>query len=290
MKTKSDGIGFDFCVFTDYDSNAEVRLYEIGNYACVPDYSYGPIIRPRGIIHYVISGKGVLIINDQKFDVHENQIFYIPPDVSAYYKADHNDPWSYKWFHIGGTAFHSVLKEVGLDMHKPVLDITSNKSEAGTFVNLVKDIFAHYEKEYYCIGKVYELLDYLKSEYGHQSEDSYENLQLKYVRTVIKYIQLKYSEQIHMEEIAGTCGLNRSYLSRLFHDATGYTIKGYLLSYRMKKAQSMLKNSEYTVQHVGAAVGYTDIYTFSKAFKKFTGQTPSEYRNQAQPFTHGTTS
>ena len=214
MKTKSDGIGFDFCVFTDYDSSAEARLYEIGNYACVPDYSYGPIIRPRGIIHYVVSGKGVLIINDQRFEVHENQIFYIPPEVSAYYKADHYEPWSYKWFHIGGTAFHSVLKEIGLDINNPVLDITSVNTNAGTFENLVQSIFTNYEKEYYCIGKIYELLDYLKSEYGKTTEATYEKLQLHYVRTVIKYIQLKYSEQIRMDDIAGICGLNRSYLSK----------------------------------------------------------------------------
>ena len=280
MKTKSDGIGFDFCVFTDYDSSAEARLYEIGNYACVPDYSYGPIIRPRGIIHYVVSGKGVLIINDQRFEVHENQIFYIPPEMSAYYKADHYEPWSYKWFHIGGTAFHSVLKEIGLDINNPVLDITSVNTNAGTFENLVQSIFTNYEKEYYCIGKIYELLDYLKSEYGKTTEATSEKLQLHYVRTVIKYIQLKYSEQIHMDDIAGICGLNRSYLSKLFHDATGNTIKGYLLSYRMNTAQRMLKKTDYTVQYVGTAVGYTDIYTFSKAFKKYTGLTPTDYRSQ----------
>ena len=280
MKTKSDGIGFDFCVFTDYDSSAEARLYEIGNYACVPDYSYGPIIRPRGIIHYVVSGKGVLIINDQRFEVHENQIFYIPPEMSAYYKADHYEPWSYKWFHIGGTAFHSVLKEIGLDINNPILDITSVNTNAGTFENLVQSIFTNYEKEYYCIGKIYELLDYLKSEYGKTTEATSEKLQLHYVRTVIKYIQLKYSEQIHMDDIAGICGLNRSYLSKLFHDATGNTIKGYLLSYRMNTAQRMLKKTDYTVQYVGTAVGYTDIYTFSKAFKKYTGLTPTDYRSQ----------
>ena len=278
MRTKSDGVGFDFCVFTDYDSSAEARLYEIGNYACESDYSYGPIIRPRGIIHYVLSGKGILVIDNEEFKVHKDQIFYIPPDVSAYYKADHKEPWSYKWFHIGGTAFHSVLKEIGLDKKSPVLNITSNNTPKGCFEDIVRRIFENYEKEYYCIGKIYEMLDYFKSEYANAAETTYEKLQLQYVRTVIKYIQLKYSEQIHMDDIAGTCGLNRSYLSRLFHDATGYTIKGYLLSYRMKTAQSMLKESDYPVQYVGTAVGYTDIYTFSKAFKKFTGKTPTDYR------------
>ena len=51
---------------------------------------------------------------------------------------------------------------------------------------------------------------------------------------------------ITMENIAGICGLNRSYLSRLFHDATGYTIKGYLQTYRMQTAQKMLRESDFS--------------------------------------------
>ncbi len=103
MQMKENGVGFDFCAFTDYDNSAEVRLYEIGSYACEPGYSYGPIIRSRGIIHYVLSGKGILRIGDKTHNIHGNQIFFIPPGVSAYYEADSDDPWVYKWLHIGGT-------------------------------------------------------------------------------------------------------------------------------------------------------------------------------------------
>ncbi len=280
MQMKENGIGFDFCAFTDYDNSAEVRLYEIGNYACEGGYSYGPIIRTRGIIHYVLSGKGILRIEKKRYEVHENQIFYIPAGISAYYEADRDDPWSYKWLHIGGTEFHAALKDIGFDENNPVLDVSSRPEETGSFKALIDDIFNNYEREYYCLGKIYETMDYLKSRYGHTKDASAESLQLKYVRTVIKYIQLKFSEQITMENIAGICGLNRSYLTRLFHDATGYTIKGYLLSYRMSTAQKMLKETDYPIQYIGNAVGYADIFTFSKAFKKHTGITPSDYRNK----------
>ena len=278
MQMKENGVGFDSCAFTDYDNSAEVRLYEIGNYACEGGYSYGPIIRSRGIIHYVLSGKGILRIGNKIHKVHENQIFFIPPGISAYYEADKDDPWVYKWIHIGGTEFLALLTEIGLGEHSPVLDVSSPGSKPGGFGALIDDIFENYEREYYCIGKIYEIMDFLRKEYGHASEASAESQQLKYVRTVIKYIQLKFSEQITMENIAGICGLNRSYLSRLFHDATGYTIKGYLQTYRMQTAQKMLRESDLSISYIGNAVGYVDIFTFSKAFKKHTGCTPSSYR------------
>ena len=278
MIMKENGLGFDFCVFTDYDSSAEVRLYELGNYVCEPGYSYGPVIRPRGIIQYVLSGKGMLRIGRKIFEISKDQIFYIPAGVSAYYEADKEDPWCYKWLHIGGTVFYSALNELGIDETNPVVDVGVQEGEENVFRNIVDDIFSGYEREFYCIGKMYELMDYLKKRYGRQDPDTPESLQLHYVRTVIKYIQLKYAEPIHMEDIAGTCGLNRSYLTRLFHEATGYTIKGYLLSHRMNTAQKLLKETDYPVQYIAAAVGYSDIFVFSKAFKKYSGCAPSEFR------------
>ena len=283
MKMQTDGLGFDFCVFTDYDSSEETALYEIGSYTCEPGYSYGPIIRPRGIIHYVISGKGMLQIGGKEFHIHGGQLFFIPPNVSAYYEADHDDPWVYRWLHLGGTVVHSVLKDIGVDTDHPVLDIINpRKPGKKKFTEVLQDIFDHYECEYYCVGKLYELIDFFKTEYTHTDESTSDNLKLQYVRTVIKYIQLKYSEQIRMDDISGACGLNRSYLSRLFHAATGSTVKGYLLFYRMNTAERLLRETDNSIQYISTAVGYTDIFTFSKAFKKFADQTPSEYRKRFQ--------
>lgn len=275
-----EGVGFDFCAFVDYDSNADACLYEIGNYACEPEYSYGPIIRPRGIIHFVTSGKGKLTIEDRVYNVHKDQIFFIPAGVSAYYIADKNDPWSYMWLHIGGSRVIEVLKDAGIDEYNPVFSICDRgTSTKDNFYKILSDIFSNFTREFLCISKIYELLDYF-SEFSLRDTESFDNLQLQYVHTVIKYIHLKYSEQIHVTDISRACGLNRSYLSRLFHDATGSTIQDFLMTYRIKEAQNMLKNTSSTISYIAFAVGYTDIYNFSKAFKKKTGMTPSKYREQ----------
>lgn len=278
MKNITEGVGFDFCAFVDYDSSADACLYEIGEYVCEPEYSYGPIIRPRGIIHFVTSGKGMLTINDRTFNVHKDQIFYIPAGVSAYYIADSKDPWTYKWLHIGGSRVLEVLKDAGIDEYNPVFSIVDRESSTRKrFYELFSEIFDNFTRELICISKIYELLDYFSVFSLHTSESS-EKLQLQYVRTVIKYIHLKYSEQIHVDDISRALGLNRSYLSRLFHDATGSTIQDFLLTYRIKEASNMLKNSDSTISYIAFAVGYTDIYTFSKAFKRKTGMTPTMYR------------
>ena len=100
------------------------------------------------------------------------------------------------------------------------------------------------------------------------------------MKNVIGYIKLKYSEPIKIEHIALACGLNRSYLTRLFKEATGYTLQEYLLTYRMKMALQMLKEGDKSIQDIAFSVGYTDTFTFSKAFKRHFGKSPSNYRDE----------
>jgi AraC-like DNA-binding protein len=279
MNTKTNGPGFDFCAFLDYDKSADVRLYEVGNYVAVPGYSYGPVIRPRGILHYVTSGKGILQIMGKEYHIHAEQIFYIPEGISAYYEADHNDPWTYCWAHIGGSAMRELLNDSEINEMHPVRDVITPEGESvSPLKRIMDDLMENFEREYFCIAKTYEFMDYIRSVYVKSTEETSESQQLQYVRTVIKFIQLKFSEPILVDDIAATCGLNRSYLSRLFHDATGSTIKDYLTTYRITMAKNMLKNTDSTIQYIAFAVGYSDIFNFSKAFKKVTGTSPTDFR------------
>lgn len=140
---------------------------------------------------------------------------------------------------------------------------------------LAKDILDNYTRQYYCVGTLYKICDYMIENSKARQEDGYEN-SLLYVKNVISYIQLKYSEHVKIENIAISLGLNRSYLTRLFREATGYSLQEYLLTYRMKMALRLLSEDKLSVSQVAEAVGYTDTFTFSKAFKRHFGKTPSD--------------
>lgn len=58
----------------------------------------------------------------------------------------------------------------------------------------------------------------------------------------------------------------------------GLSIQEYLMQYRMKSAMKLMEDPALSIQYISFAVGYNDIFTFSKAFKKHVGQSPSEYR------------
>lgn len=269
-------VGADFCKFYYYDGYSDLSLCEIGNYKCEPGYSYGPVVRKENIFHFVLSGRGTLTINEKKYRIEGGQGFLIPDAVLAYYEADHKNPWSYVWIHVAGPKANEAFQRAGITAKHPIFTPSDDPKHLTT---LFMDLLENNENEFYCMARTYEILDFI---IGHSTNkvQSQTNRQLDYVRKVIKFVQLKYNEQIHVEEIAIMFGLNRSYLSRLFKEATGRTIQDYILSCRMNEAKRYLACKDYSIQYVAYAVGYNDTFTFSKAFKRFTGLSPSEFKEK----------
>lgn len=269
-----DLVGCDFCKFVNYEDSDDFYLYELGTNKCEPLYSYTHLVRNRIILHFVVKGKGILRLNGKQYDVGPHQAFLIPSDTKTFYQADKDDPWEYIWFHIGGPKIPLILKEAGLTPSHPVF---TPMNCADKIEDLARDILDHYTRQYYCIGTLYKICDYM-IQYAASSPDvTYEN-SLLYVKNVISYIQLKYSEHVKIETIAMSLGLNRSYLTRLFKEATGYSLQEYLLTYRMKMAIKLLSENKLSVSEIAEAVGYTDTFTFSKAFKRHFGKSPSDCR------------
>ena len=70
------------------------------------------------------------------------------------------------------------------------------------------------------------------------------------------------------------------YLTKLFRSKYGFTMYDYLLSLRMKRAIELLENDSYKIQDISDRLGYSDNHYFSKAFKKYYGFTPTEFRQK----------
>lgn len=276
--------GCDFRKFVNYEDSDDFYLYELGRNKCTPLYSYEHLVKNRIIIHIIKNGKGILRINNKQYDIHKDQIFLIPENYRCFYQADKDDPWEYIWFVIGGPKIPLILKEAGLTPEHPVYTPLSNSRE---ITQMAIDTLKNYKRQYYCIGNLYRICDTMIENSANKEELNISN-SLIYVKNAISYIQLKYSEPVKIESIASALGLNRSYLTRLFKDATGYSLQEYLLTYRMKMAVKMLSNNKMSISEVAKNVGYCDTFTFSKAFKRHFGKAPSAYRNAEIQVSTGT--
>lgn len=99
------------------------------------------------------------------------------------------------------------------------------------------------------------------------------------VRKTMEYVKEHVCEEVVISDIASYVYLNPSYLCRMFKKETGENLSDYIIRKKIEKAREYLKNPKYKVYQVGSMIGYHDVRYFYKIFKKITGLTPQEYRN-----------
>lgn len=94
------------------------------------------------------------------------------------------------------------------------------------------------------------------------------------------YIDEHYLALSSLSEIASACSVSDSYLSRLFRLHVQITPYQYLIRLKINHSCQLLQNAENTIQGISEVVGFADVFTFSKAFKRTLNQSPSQYRKQ----------
>jgi AraC-like DNA-binding protein len=82
-------------------------------------------------------------------------------------------------------------------------------------------------------------------------------------------------------ELAEQAGYSRAHFSRAFKHDTIRSPQAFMIELRVNRAQEMLRSTTQTVTQIAEALGYPDIFHFSKQFKQRTGRTPTEFRSRA---------
>ena len=100
-----------------------------------------------------------------------------------------------------------------------------------------------------------------------------------YVEASIDFIVKNYAS-INVNDISHYIGINRSYLYTIFKKQLNISPQRYLLNFRMKIAEELIRTTQYTICDIASQVGYNDSLVFSKIFKKTFGLSPANYRNK----------
>lgn len=95
-----------------------------------------------------------------------------------------------------------------------------------------------------------------------------------------RYLEEQYTQaDLTAAEVAQHVNVNPSYLSRMFKQEMGVTITDFLTKIRMREAMRLL-NTDLMIYEVAERVGYRSQHYFCVAFKRYTGITPTEYKQQ----------
>ena len=96
---------------------------------------------------------------------------------------------------------------------------------------------------------------------------------------ILSFIKNDY-ENVTLDTLSETFHLSKPYLSKYIKEKVGITFQDVVKNERMKKARSLLRKTNQTIETIAAEVGYENVEHFNRLFKKNYGITPVQYRKQ----------
>ncbi len=272
-----------FSVFPS-ENFIDMGLYQFGWEHCDPSHSFGPAARNHYLFHYCLSGTGVLLAQNSRGDsisyqVRSGEGFMLFPHQICTYIADNEIPWEYAWLEFDGLRVKETIELAGLNLDQPIYkarykDIASEMKDEMLYIVNNKE-----ESPFHLIGHLYLFIDkFVRSATSTQVGQG-NRLRDFYIKEAISFIEQNFQNNISVEDVAASCGLNRSYFGKIFHKTTGKSPQEFLISYRMTKAAELLKLTDLSVADIGNAVGYPNQLHFSRAFKNVYKISPRQWRN-----------
>lgn len=98
---------------------------------------------------------------------------------------------------------------------------------------------------------------------------------------LLNFIDAHYADDLTLEQAADYIGFSKYHFTRLFKQHTNTTFHNYLCHKRIQSAQAMLTaDMNLPVTDIAFRIGFNNLTTFSRCFNKYTGCSPTEYRNK----------
>lgn len=100
------------------------------------------------------------------------------------------------------------------------------------------------------------------------------------VNSIVEFINYNYMSELSLDIISQSMYLSPMYISKIFKDETGDSPINYLIKLRLHKAKEALIEGQSSIKDIAHSVGYSDVYHFSKLFKKYYGCPPSVFKKR----------
>lgn len=124
------------------------------------------------------------------------------------------------------------------------------------------------------INIVYTLSQYMEKD-DKGKNDIRKNIDVVY--EVKKYIDVNFSQNLSLSQLAKMFSISEGHLSRKFKKKTGKSVSEYIMQIRLMSARRLLESSSMSIRDIAENVGFSSLNHFDKMFKKDHGFTPSEY-------------
>ncbi len=222
-------------------------------------------IRKENIMFLAVSGKGRLVLGNNKFNVSKGMLFFTFSGVN--FKIENEKDLTFMYITFSGERCDDLFKRFGIS--------ESNCAFAGNegIVSFWQNAIARANVQNLDLISEGVLL-YTFSQLAPVERTKEQTL----ADTVLEYIDSNFTNAgLTLSTMSDDLGYNEKYISRVFKDNIGMTFSNYLTHTRIKHAVFLMEQGITSVKNVALLSGYRNPLYFSKVFKEETGVPASEY-------------
>lgn len=224
----------------------------------------------------IISGHGIYKDEHGEIPLGPGDFVQRLPDVThSTYATD--DEWNELYVVMGRTMYKHLVKLNVLTDYTPVLHPGLDFYMIECFMKL-HDQMSYADRLSLALipAKMIDFLSYITymhriHQTAHQSDQA--------LAIAMQYMKDHQHTRVSVQEVAEHVNMGYEKFRKLFQNHYGVSPGNYMIHKRINTAQQLLSTGAYSVKEISAQLGYIDIFTFSKQFKKVTGRTPSEFKD-----------
>ena len=226
-------------------------------------------------IVYIAEGSGTYQVNEGDVQpVQAGSLFFFFPGAAFHYGPESGGTWDEYYFTIEGSRIEEWLGSW--------LERTDRARQVG-----VEDVYLHR------MERIFQLMDSSVPSDLDRAALQLESLLFEFIlgaRTLqgtgragaaeklMEDLTQSVYERFDPEQVCERHHISMSTLRRLVRKSSGYPLNEHVHRLKIAEAKNRLLNTDDTVKEIADLFGYTDVFYFSRLFKKYTGVSPREYR------------
>lgn len=225
---------------------------------------------------YITNGSGKFSIESNIYDVKQNDLIILNPSVIHTEISNPEKPMEYIVLGIDGIQFQ------GRDKNYIHLNSSTHKSELHHyFKSLALEIKKELPYKDFVCQNLLNIIFTIILRHDSFTISLIEGPKLSRECAIVKeYIDKHFKENITLDDLCSLIHLNKYYFVHNFTKQLGTSPINYIIYKRVEEAKHLLINTNHSLSQIAQILGFSSQSYFSQVFKKFTHQSPKEYKHR----------
>jgi len=227
----------------------------------------------KGITDIVIEGQTVNAVENNIYIVNPNEVHAVYTNTESYF---HAIVFPKELLMLGeGSIINTQLLTPLFEGRKKLRRVITDSAAVEIFKEISELSVKSEENAPLIIAALYRLLWQFKQQGNYLKTESKSKEPIYFS---IDYMEANLDKKLALADIASKAKMSPKYFCAYFKKYTGLTTVTYLNTLRIRRAQQLLKTTDYSVLEISLLCGFDNVSFFIKKFKEAVGKTPAKYR------------